>query len=113
MKRLSLVEDMPICTDSTTRPWLVETGACVLDRSFIAKDNIATAGGCFSAQYLATWFIYKSLGREAVADALSYVAPVGEQQSFIDRVLTVIEAGIADDNDSLEERNQKSSSDKF
>ena len=91
MKRLCLVENMAICTDATTRPWLLEAGACVLDQSFVAEGNIATAGGCFSAQYLAAWIILRSLGGEAIADTFSYVAPVGEEQSFIDHILAVIE----------------------
>jgi transcriptional regulator GlxA family with amidase domain len=93
LKRLGLVENTPICTDSGTRPWLVESGVQVLDQPFIANRNIATAGGCLSSQYLATWLIYRSLGREAVEEALSYVAPVGEEQSFIEHILTVIENG--------------------
>lgn len=94
MKRLGLVENTPICTDLVTRPWLIESGAQVIDQSFIAKGNIATAGGCLSSQYLAAWVIYRSLGREAVEEALSYVATVGEEQSLVERVFAVIEASV-------------------
>ncbi|MCG8364255.1 MAG: DJ-1/PfpI family protein [Pseudanabaenales cyanobacterium] len=94
MKRLGLVENTPICTDLGTRPWLVEFGAQVIDQSFMAKGNIATAGGCLAAQYLAAWIIHRSLGREAVVEALSYVAPVGEEQSLVERVFTIIETGV-------------------
>ncbi len=95
LKKLGLVENMPLCTDATTRPWLEETGACVLEQPFIAHDNIAMAGGCLSAQYLATWVILRSLGREAVADAVGYVAPVGEQAELTAHVLEVITSHIA------------------
>jgi transcriptional regulator GlxA family with amidase domain len=94
MKRLGLVEDTPICTDLVTRPWLIESGVQVIDQSFMAKGNIATAGGCLSSQYLAAWVIYRSLGRKAVEEALSYVAPVGEEQSLVERVFAVIEASV-------------------
>lgn len=94
MKRLGLVENIPICTDLVTRPWLVESGAQVIDQSFMAKGNIATAGGCLSSQYLAAWIIYRSLGREAVEEALSYVAPVGEEQSLVKRAFAVIEGSV-------------------
>jgi transcriptional regulator GlxA family with amidase domain len=94
MKRLGLVENTPICTDLVTRPWLIESGAQVIDQSFMAKGNIATAGGCLSSQYLAAWVIYRSLGRKAVEEALSYVAPVGEEQSLVERVFAVIEASV-------------------
>jgi transcriptional regulator GlxA family with amidase domain len=94
MKHLGLVENTPICTDLVTRSSLVESGAQVLDKAFISKGNIATAGGCLSSQYLAAWIIHRSLGRESVVKALSYVAPVGEEQSLIEHVLGVIETGI-------------------
>jgi transcriptional regulator GlxA family with amidase domain len=92
MERLGLVKNLPICTDWVTRQWLLEVGAEVLDRPFIATGNIATAGGCLSAQYLAAWVIHHSLGRIAAIDALGYVAPVGEKETFVEHVLTVIEA---------------------
>jgi transcriptional regulator GlxA family with amidase domain len=94
MKRLGLVENTPICTDLLTRPWLIEAGAQVIDQSFMAKGNIATAGGCLSSQYIAACVIYRSLGRKAVEEALSYVAPVGEEQSLVERVFAVIEASV-------------------
>lgn len=39
MKHLGLVNAMPVCTDSTTAPWLVEAGAEVINRPFFAKGN--------------------------------------------------------------------------
>ena len=101
MKRLGLLENTPICTDLVTRSWLIKSGTQVIDQSFMAKGNIATAGGCLSSQYLAAWVIHRRLGREAVVEALSYVAPVGEEQSFIERVLAVIESGVESDNNSM------------
>lgn len=93
MKQLGLIEGLSICTDSSTRLWLVEAGAKVVNRAFLAKGNIATAGGCLSSQYLATWIIYRSLGREAAVEALTYVAPVGEENHFAEHVLSVVEEG--------------------
>lgn len=90
LKRLGLVETMPLCTDATTRPWLLEAGAQVLDQAFWASGNIATAGGCLSAQYLAAWVIDRTLGSKAVVEALRYVAPVGETEAFIAHGLAVI-----------------------
>ena len=94
MKRLGLVENIPICTDLVTRPWLIESGAQVIDQSFMAKGNIATAGGCLSSQYLAAWVIYRSLGREAVEEAFGYVAPVGEEENLVERVLEAISSTV-------------------
>ena len=90
LKHLGLVDGMPICTDSTTAPWLVEAGAEVIYQPFFSKDNIATTGGCLSSQYLAAWIINQKLGSEAVAQALGAVAPVGEEQSLVQHVLKTI-----------------------
>lgn len=92
MERLGLVENMPICTDLTTKPWLVEAGAQVSDQAFMASGNVATAGGCLSSQYLACWIIQRKLGAEAVAEALGSVAPVGEEQSLVEHTLKVLAA---------------------
>jgi len=90
MKKLGLVENVPLCTDATTRPFLLETGATVLEQPFYANGNIASAGGCLSAVYLAAWVILNLAGRAAAEDALGYVAPVGEQEQFVANALRVI-----------------------
>ena len=95
MKKLGLVEGIPLCTDAVTRPFLVETGAAVLDRSFYARGNIASAGGCLSAVYLAAWIILNLADRAAAEDALGYVAPVAEEQKFIENALDVVEKPLA------------------
>ncbi len=95
LKRLGLVEGIPVCTDATTRPWLEEAGVCVLEQPFFASENIATAGGCLSAQYLAGWLIDRLAGPEAMAEALAYVAPVGEEAALVARVRQVIASGQA------------------
>lgn len=91
LQRLGLVENLPICTDLTTREYFVGDGIRFLDQPFVARGNIAMAGGCLSAPYLASWVIYKALGRQAVIDALRYVAPVGEEGTFFEQILAVVE----------------------
>jgi hypothetical protein len=59
----------------------------VLNQPFYAKDNIATAGGCFAAPYLAAWMIAKSAGIDAAKEALYYVAPVGEKEDYVARAM--------------------------
>ncbi len=90
LKRLGLVENMPVCTDGTTRPWLEEMGVEVLEKPFLANGHIATAGGCLAAQYLAAWAILQQAGPQAVADAIGYVAPVGEEAALINHVLEIV-----------------------
>ncbi|WP_271407913.1 DJ-1/PfpI family protein [Pseudomonas sp. Q1-7] len=90
MARLGLLGNLPACTDLTTKPWVIEAGVQVLDQPFFASGNLATAGGCLSAPYLAAWVIAKLAGEDACATALHYVAPVGEKEAFIERALGVI-----------------------
>ena len=84
---LGLLDDVPVCTDLITKPWVVETGAEVVDKPFHAEGNVATAGGCLSGQYLAAWIIGRLAGLQAARDALFYVAPVGEKAEYVDRAL--------------------------
>jgi transcriptional regulator GlxA family with amidase domain len=91
LARLGLLNDVPACTDLTTRPWVEESGVCVLNQPFVALGNVATAGGCLASQYLAAWIIARLVGREAAADALHYVAPVGEKDEYVARAMRNIE----------------------
>jgi transcriptional regulator GlxA family with amidase domain len=54
LAKLALLQSISACTDSMTRPWLEAANVVVLDRSFHANGNIASAGGCLAAHYLAT-----------------------------------------------------------
>ncbi|MFG3250864.1 DJ-1/PfpI family protein [Streptomyces sp. NPDC048187] len=85
LARLGLLDDVPACTDLTTKPWVVAAGVEVLDQPFYAKDNVATAGGCLASPYLAAWVIARLRSAEAAADALHYVAPVGEKTEYVER----------------------------
>lgn len=91
LAKLGLLSDIPACTDLTTKPWVQEVGIEVLNEPFFAKENIATAGGCFSSQYLAAWIITKTEGVKAASEALYYVAPVGEKEEYVERAMKNIE----------------------
>ena len=58
---------------------------------FFAKGNVATAGGCLSAPYLAAWLIARSEGIEAAKSALHYVAAVGEKDEYVARAMRNIQ----------------------
>ena len=90
LAKLGLVNDVPACTDLTTKPWVVEAGVAVLDQPFVAKGNVATAGGCLASQYLAAWFIARLEGVEAARNAIDYVAPVGEKVAYVTRAMANI-----------------------
>lgn len=87
LAKLGMLEAIPACTDLTTKPWVQEAGVEVLNQPFFAAGNIATAGGCLSAQYLAAWIIARTEGEEAARSALHYVAPVGEKEEYVARAI--------------------------
>ena len=60
-----LLDRVPACTDLFSKPWVQEAGVEVLNQPFFARDNVATAGGCLSSQYLAAWIIARTAGEEA------------------------------------------------
>jgi len=97
LQALGLLDGMPVCTDSSTRPIVEAAGVQVLDRSFHSRGALASAGGCLASPYLAAWVITRALGREAAANALQYVAPVGEADAFVAGILDVVEASLASD----------------
>jgi transcriptional regulator GlxA family with amidase domain len=87
LAKLGLLNKIPACTDLTTKPWVQEAGVEILNQPFFASGHIATAGGCFSAPYLAAWMIAKLEGEQAARDALHYVAPVGEKEEYVSRAM--------------------------
>jgi transcriptional regulator GlxA family with amidase domain len=92
LAKLGLLDGVAACTDLVSKPWVEEAGVAVLNRPFVAKRNVATAGGCLSSQYLAAWFIARLEGVEAARGAIHYVAPVGEKEAYVDRAMANISA---------------------
>ena len=90
LAKLGLLDGVPACTDSTSKPWVQAAGIEVLDQPLFAKGNVATAGGCLSSAYLAGWMIARLEGIEAATNALHYVAPVGEKEDYLERALSNI-----------------------
>ena len=88
--KLGLLDGLPVCTDSYTRPRIEAEGVRVLDQTFFASGNVASAGGCLSSPCLATWVICSLLGEAAAAAALDYVAPVGEREAFIAAAISTV-----------------------
>jgi transcriptional regulator GlxA family with amidase domain len=87
---LGVLNGLPACTDLTTKPWVIDAGVEVLNQPFFAKDNVATAGGCLSSQYLAAWIIVRLVGNEAAESAIHYVAPVGEKDSYVSHAMSIV-----------------------
>ncbi|WP_176046205.1 DJ-1/PfpI family protein [Burkholderia sp. BCC1644] len=87
LAKLGLLNDVPACTDLTTKPWVEEAGVAVLDQPFVARGNVATSGGCLASHYLAAWVIARLEGVEAARSAIHYVAPVGEKEAYVTRAI--------------------------
>ena len=87
LAKLGLLQGLTVCTDNMTRPWIEEMGLTVLDKTLAVEGNIATAGGCLGAQQLAAWILCRLVGEAAAREALAYVAPIGDGDDFIDRLI--------------------------
>jgi putative intracellular protease/amidase len=83
LAKLGLANEQPICTDRSTRPYAEAAGLRVLEQPFFCQGNVASAGGCLSGYYLATWMIWRLAGKPAAIDALTYVVPVGQEEHYI------------------------------
>ncbi|MDI2590622.1 DJ-1/PfpI family protein [Pseudomonas sp. N3-W] len=92
LARLGLLGDAPACTDTTSKPWVQAAGANIINQAFYANGNIATAGGCFSAQYLSAWVLARLKGMETAREVLHYFAPVAEKDEYVARGMAHIEA---------------------
>lgn len=90
LAKLGLLQGVPACTDLTTKPWVQEAGIEILNQPFFASGNVATAGGCLASQYLAAWVIARLEGVAAAESAMHYVAPVGEKEEYVSRMLANI-----------------------
>lgn len=92
MAKLGILGKTPACTDTTSKPWVQAAGVNVLNQAFYSNGNLATAGGCLSAQYISAWMISKFRGLEQATEVLRYFAPVGEKDEYVNRALTHIRA---------------------
>jgi transcriptional regulator GlxA family with amidase domain len=91
LSKLGLLQGVPVCTDLTSKPWVIESGADVVDQPFFASGNVATAGGCLSSVYLAAWVIARLADVATARAAVFYVAPVGEKEEYVERALSHVE----------------------
>ncbi|MGL6242807.1 DJ-1/PfpI family protein [Pseudomonas sp.] len=85
LAKLGLLGDAPACTDDISKPWVQAAGVNVVNQAFYANGNIATAGGCLSAQYLSVWLLARLKGTEAAREVLHNFAPVGEKEEYVAR----------------------------
>lgn len=87
LAKLGLTGQLSACTDNTSKPWVQAAGVQVVNQPFVAHGNIATVGGCLSAQYLSAWLITRLKGEAEAREVLHYFAPVGEKESYVTRAM--------------------------
>jgi transcriptional regulator GlxA family with amidase domain len=90
LAKLGLIGQMPACTDTTSKPWVQAAGVNILNQAFYASGNLATAGGCLSAQYISAWMISRLKSTEHAREVLHYFAPVAEKDEYVTRTLSHI-----------------------
>lgn len=87
LAKLGLIGQMPACTDTTSKPWVQAAGVNILNQAFYSSGNLATAGGCLSAQYISAWLIARLKSTQHAQEVLHYFAPVGEKHEYVTRAM--------------------------
>ena len=90
LAKLGLIGQMPACTDTTSKPWVQAAGVNILNQAFYSSGNLATAGGCLSAQYISAWLIARLKSTQHAQEVLHYFAPVGEKEEYASRAMSHI-----------------------
>jgi transcriptional regulator GlxA family with amidase domain len=80
--KLGLLNNLQATTHPRAKFELEAMGVEVIDKPFISQGNIATAGGCLSAQYLSAWVIDKIHGENKRKQILSELFPVGQKEIY-------------------------------
>ncbi len=101
LAKLGLLGGHRISTDEKTRARIADMGLETLDAPLSVSGNIASAGGCLSAQYLATWLLLRLTDESETRRALAYVVPVGEAEAYAD---SLVERAKAADPEGLRRR---------
>lgn len=91
LAKLGLIGKMPACTDLTSKPWVQAAGVSIVNQAFFANGNLATAGGCMSAQYISAWMLARFKGLDVAKEVLHYFAPVGEKEVYVTQALANVE----------------------
>jgi len=91
---LGFLENMKATTYPTAKTELQNMGIEVVDMPFVCQGNIATAGGCLAAQYLAGWIIQRIYGEDKKRKYLREIFPVGQYDIYEKLLNSSIEAGL-------------------
>ena len=84
LAKLGLLQNKTATTYPTSKAVLEGFGVEVVEKSFIAHEKVATAGGCLAQQYLIGWVIEHLAGKTWSDLILKSIQPVGEGLFFDD-----------------------------
>lgn len=84
LAKLGLLEGKTVTTYPTAKTTLESFGVEVVEKPFIAHENIATAGGCLAQQYLIHWVIEGLVDKDWADLVVKAIQPVGEGLFFDD-----------------------------
>lgn len=82
LAKLGLLKGMKATTHPRAKNELEAMDIEVVELPFVYQGNVATAGGCLSAQYLVGWVINKMYGEEKKRKALMEIFPVGQKDIY-------------------------------
>lgn len=91
---LGFLEKVPATTHPYVKAELQALGVNVVDKPFVCNGNIATAGGCLSAQYLVGWVVESLYGIEKRKETLEPIIPVGQHDIYEKIITTSIHEGL-------------------
>nr|AIA17660.1 Putative amidotransferase [uncultured bacterium] len=84
LAKLGLLDGKTATTYPTVKTALEGLGIEVIEKPFVAHDNVATAGGCLAQQYLVGWVSEKLADSEWKEVVIKSIQPVGEGLFFDD-----------------------------
>ncbi|MCS5712903.1 MAG: DJ-1/PfpI family protein [Candidatus Berkiella sp.] len=87
LAKLGLLNNGPATTHPEAKSELQAMGVEVIDKPFVCNGNVATAGGCLSAQYLVAWVIERLFGIDKRLESLKVISPAGQNEIY-ERLVT-------------------------
>jgi transcriptional regulator GlxA family with amidase domain len=84
LAKLGLLEGKTATTYPTAKATLESFGVEVVEKPFIAHENVATAGGCLAQQYLIHWVIENLVDKDWADLVVKAIQPVGKGLFFED-----------------------------
>ena len=79
LAKLGLLTGLTATTHPQAKSVLESFGINVIDKPLVSYKQIATAGGCLSAQYLVAWLVESIYGVAKRKEVLREIAPVNQE----------------------------------